>query len=61
MAEAGLSMGYRGEIRAQTPSEHPLEIMAGNGEWATSVEYEYYQGLQNETQVSNTSEGKLCY
>lgn len=61
MADAGLSMGYRGEIRAQTPSEHPPEITAGNGEWATSVEYEYYQGLQNEMQVSNISEAKLCY
>lgn len=35
--------------------------MAGNGEWATSVEYGYYQGLQNEMHVSNTAEGKLCY
>lgn len=68
MAEAGFSNTHDGIQRRdkrldtlRTPTRPECEITAGNGEWATSAEYKYYQGVQNETHVSNTSEGKLCY
>lgn len=58
-------MGYRGEISAQTPSEHPsgdlsVKSQPGTREWATSVEYEYYQRLQNEMHVSATPQRASC-